>query len=82
MFYRDSRGDEWKLSDMKVAKLSNVYRSTKKKRKNLEGSKVDGEFKTLAHERQYKQLTTLENGLKQELMKRNPFDLQGILHGD
>ncbi|AET42218.1 hypothetical protein VPEG_00067 [Vibrio phage SIO-2] len=82
MIYRDSRGDDWLISDMKTAKLSNVYKSTKAKRRNLEKTRVLGEFKTVAHERQYNNLKALEYNLKQELMKRNPYGLEDLLHGN
>ncbi|QNJ59214.1 hypothetical protein [Vibrio phage vB_ValS_PJ32] len=79
--YRDSRGNEWLIQDMKTAKLANCYRSTLKKHKALKDAINCKGFANSAQERRLKELELTRASLKAELVIRNPFNLEGILNG-
>lgn len=79
--YRDSRGNEWKIAEMKTAKLANVYNATAKKVKNLENAVNCKGYANPAQERKITQHKQMLASLKAELVYRNPFDLEGILNG-
>ncbi|UYD21537.1 hypothetical protein [Vibrio phage 29Fa.3] len=80
MNYTDSRGDTHLIADMKTVKLIPAYKTTKKKRKNLEPLKqADGSFNNPAHTRRYAQLVKVEGALKRQLVHRNPYNLEEIL---
>lgn len=79
--YRDSRGTEWKIAEMKTAKLANVYNATATKLKNLENAVNCKGYANPAQERKITQHKQMLASLKAELVYRNPFDLEGILNG-
>lgn len=80
MNYTDSRGGQHLIADMKTVKLVPAYKTTKKKRKNLETLKqADGSFKNPAHTSRYAQLVKVESALKRQLIHRNPYNLEEIL---
>jgi len=79
--YRDSRGQEWKISEMKTAKLAAAFNKVSRTHKTLvRAINVKG-YANPAQERKQVQLAEVKAALKAELVLRNPFDLEGILNG-
>ncbi|AUR95922.1 hypothetical protein NVP1215B_004 [Vibrio phage 1.215.B._10N.222.54.F7] len=80
--YRDSKGEEHLIAEMKTAKLTKAYQSNFAKLKTVKRAiKVKG-YANPVQERRVKELDLVVKSLKAELVIRNPFDLDGILnHG-
>ncbi|WYC17964.1 hypothetical protein [Vibrio phage vB_VneS_J26] len=79
--YRDSRGDEWIIADMKTAKVASIYKANAKKLDTLQRAINCKGYANPAQERKQRELKKLVGALKAELVLRNPFDLEGILNG-
>lgn len=79
--YRDSRGQEWKISEMKTAKLAAAFNKVSKTHNTLVSAINVKGYANPAQERKLEQITQVRAALKAELVLRNPFDLEGILNG-
>ncbi|AEH21907.1 VHS1094 protein [Vibrio phage 1] len=79
--YRDSRGNDLLIAEMKTAKVASIYKANAKKLKALENAVNCKGYANPAQERKQKELTKIVAAFKAELILRNPFNLEGILNG-